>query len=414
MGANDTIEMEGTTAEKAYDTVLELFENPEPSQAWADEFNKAARAMEYRCDDGIDEGLPTTNHVLPWTAWLGKGRLYIASPPMVLKGASVRLTLDVMQPLNGTHINVHAIPCDPNGEMLDKVSNANTACLIIDKEAGPAMIFAGWDFVAREGIDAALKAGAIVQSWVQVVTSKVPCVDISTAEEIHATKMLGVYAADRDVDRASIEYRKVFKGSSYESMKAAVKYNKLRYHLDIECNGTEIELEQVRLSRESMAPRAYVKWLLDGVQITYETIKDAFIATEREIYGSKRAALAARKVRIRDITTIVNARMPGDGLPIQIIPFELTFSTFIQVKPDSSTNRTSAIREALSKVGRSEGFDGQAFKDVSGVLCSEIFTGSKIKASSPYEYNIFDGVVVDVVRTRSARYTYETCLKSVI
>lgn len=399
------------TAESAYDTMLELFEHPEPSQAWVDEFNRAAAVMERRSDDGIDDGLPTTNHVLPWIAWLEGGRPYIASPPIVLKGSSIRLTLDVLNPLRDMHINVHAIPCDDKGNMLDKMSGANTACLIISPDAGPAMIFAGWDYVAREGIDAALASGAILTTWVQVVTAKVPCVDLSTIEEQHAMKMLKVYSDDKDLERAIVEYRKVFAGKSYGCMCMAVKYNKLRFHLEIagEDRAT-VEAEQVRLNRSWMAPRAYKKWLLDGVQITYDSIQEAFSEAEAEIYGDRKVVLAARAARNGDKKSIVNARAPGDGIPVRLVGEEWAFSEFFPVAPDESTNRTEALRAALVKAGRKGGFDGRRFDDAGGVICSEVVSGMVSKGTGA-TYTRYKGILIDTVRSTAVRYEYLSCLK---
>ena len=404
-------EMQSEIAEHAYDTMLDLFEHPEPSQAWVDEFNKAALVMENRCDDGIDDGLPTTNHVLPWMAWLEKGKPCIASPPIVLKGASIRLTLDVLDPLRGNHINVHAIPCNENGEMLDKISNANTACLIIDSGAGPAMIFAGWDYVAREGIEAALESGAIVQSWVQVVTSKVPCLDLGTIEEQHAMKMLEVYANDNDIEHSIVEYRKVNAGKSYACNTMAVKYNKIRFHLGMDGGQGALEMEQVRRYQERLTPEQYAKWLLNGIQLTRESIEDAFFKAELEIYKGKKAMLNARKARNALLPSVVNARAPGEGIPLSLVPEEWAFSNFGKLVHDESTNRTDAIRAALVKIGRKDGFDGKRFTDIDGILCSEIVSGQTLKGSSTVAYTKYKGLLVDTKHFKSVVYEYQSCLK---
>lgn len=420
---NDT-RLPPMTAERSYDKMLELFENPEPSQAWVDEFNDAATAMECRRDDGIDDGLPTTNHVLQWYAWLEHNKPYIASPPIVLKDASIRLTLDVMNPLHDKHINVHAIPYNEKGEPLDKQSDANRACIIIDPGAGPGLIFAGWDFIAREGIDAGLKCGAITRSWVQVITSKVPCLDLGTVEEQHAIKMLKVYADDNDLEHAIVEYRKVNAAKSYSCMAAAVKYNKLRFYLglidekiakdraaygDIEGSET-LEMEQVRRRQESMKPKAFKRWLLDGEQITYESVCREFKEAQDKIYKNRKLVLLAIDARNAAKRSIINAIKPGDGIPVALVPEEFAFSEFTSIQKDESTNRTAAIRDALPRLGRKSGFNGNRFLDVAGLKCAEVTTGFVMKGSGA-TYEKYKGLLVDLKHVKVTRYEYQSCIK---
>lgn len=403
------------TAEQAYDTMLDLFEHAEPSQAWVDEFNEAALVMENRSDDGIDDALPTTNHVLSWLAWIENGKAYIASPPIVLKGVALRLTLDVLDPLHGEHINVHAIPCDDKGKMLDKLSYANTACLIINPDAGPAMIFAGWDYVAREGIEEALKSGAILKSWVQVVTSKIKCTDLSTIEEAHALKMFQVYVEQNDLDHAIVEYRKINAGNSSQCSSIAVKYNKLRYHLgivnkkskEVEKSG-ELENEYVRKMRDRLSREEYTKWVLNGVPLDRQVIVDAMEKAELDLFPDKKTRNNANDARNMRPRAVINAIAPGQGIPVALVPEAWAFTPFVKVLPDESTNRTDAIRQALEKIGRKSGYDGKKFTDVSGVLYSEIKSGFEMKPK--IVYTKYKGILVDTKTKKVALYEYKSCL----
>jgi hypothetical protein len=456
------------TAEKAYDKVLELLERPEPSSAWVDEFNTAALAAESR--DLLDEPevgkeaptvpedeeepafktteeeiLPTSAHQLPWHAWVqenhvGVPSVFIASPPIVINGSAIRLTLDVLQPHRGErdpHINVHAIPCDPKGKMLDKMSSANTACLVIDAEAGPAMIFAGWDFVAREGVDEAIRAGAIVKSWLNVVTAKIPCGDIPPVEEGHAIRMLQVYAAEGDLERAIVEYRIVDKGKSTAAYKAAASYNKINFLLEMREGRrdarTEDEYKGIEYKMANSSEKAFLKWLLNGGTLTGSYWKGVVTKAEKEIYPEPEERSAALRLRLGN-ADVDNEIKPGLGFAPRIVPAEFCHCTPAPVsfgvrvmgkggmirEVRDRTARTREIIGACNRLGRARDkcgtpldsyalrtFGGRVHYDLEGLVILERFVESVSTYYCSRNY-VHHAVVIDTRSGRLARLEYTT------
>ena len=442
-------------AEKAYDEVLELLGNPEPSSAWVDAFNAAALAAEGRdlndepelaeeaptipedeeepaFKTAEDVGLPTTAHQLPWYAWLQEDRegvlkAYIASPPIVINGASVRLTLDVIQPHRGDgdpHINVHAIPCDPQGKMLDKMSSANTACLVIDADAGPAMIFAGWDFVAREGVDEAIKAGAIVKSWVNVVVAKMPCGEVPPAEEGHAIRMLQVYAAECDLERAIVEYRIVENGNSVVAHKAAHSYNKIRFFLDMREGRRDSRLDDeykgIEYKRDNSSSRAFQKWLLNGRALSGSYWKSVVTKAEGGVYPDNDERSAATRLRLGN-AEVYNEIRPGLGVAPRIVPGKFCRCTPAKVVVDKKdrTNRMDEIIGACNELGRAMSKDGvvidrrslQDYKgrvhyNTDGLIILEKFIGSYSGYCSRNYYH--NGMIIDTISGKAVCFDYKT------
>jgi len=382
------------TAEKAYDEMLDLFEHPEPTNAWVEAFNEAALALESRDDNDAPEmeegeqevtpgdgdpafktvedgvGAPTTAHQLPWIAWLSKGKIYVASPPINLGIGSFRLTLDVMDPHHGEgdpHINAHCIPCNDLGEMLAKPGSSNTACLLITPDAGPAMIFAGWDFVAREGVEGALEAGAITKTWVDVVSAKVPCKDLPPEEEAHAMKMLQVYARERDLENAIVMYRKVLKGRSQPCRAMANAYNKIGFYLYI-VNGEQVEnryhggdawgneIGGVRHKMANTTPGMFKKWLLNGAPLDGSYFRGLMTKAENQVYPAPDEMVQARNLR-NGHASAVNSFPPGLGIPPRLVPeeFYACKPMGVQLSPSERNNRGAAIREALKEISRSSG-----------------------------------------------------------
>ena len=442
-GETRMTEARQATPERAYDKVLELLENPEPSMAWVKDFNGAALAMEGRdlndepWLDGTgpdvsamdDEGPPafkttdesvvtTSNHGLPWFAFIKKGRLYIASPPILIKTALVRLVLDVMKPHRfegDAHINVHAVPCDDRGKMLDSINNANTACLVIDPDAGPAMIFAGWDFVAREGLEAAIKAGAVTSSWAGVVTAKVPCtggVPVSE-EEAHAIKMLEVYAREKDLDSAIVMYRKVNSWAEHGSVacrSAANKYNKIRFYLMARDGHPDerydLELRGIACKKANSTPRQFLAWLLNGKRLDGSYYKRMESVAEAAVYPDGEERRQAWETRNGTIETW-NEIPGGLGIAPALIPESLRdhcplpLASVARVDDlrKGRTNRDMAIKDALRRMGRASG---------KGLSLDGLYIVERLKTSTHSWRALYahEAAIIDPGRKKSCLFEY--------
>jgi hypothetical protein len=370
---------------------------------------------------------------------VGVPSVFIASPPIVINGSAIRLTLDVLQPHRGErdpHINVHAIPCDPKGKMLDKMSSANTACLVIDADAGPAMIFAGWDFVAREGVDNAINAGAIVKSWLNVVTAKIPCGEIPPEEEGHAIRMLQVYAAEDDLDRAIVEYRIVDKGKSTMAYKAAASYNKIKFFLEMREGRrdprTDEEYRGIEYKRDNTGPKVFQKWLLNGRSLSGSYWKSVLTKAEKEIYPDTKERDAALRLRLGN-ACVDNEIKPGFGFAPHIVPAEFCHCTPTPVvfgmrvmgkggmirEVRDMTQRTMGIIEACQRLGRARDKDGTPIEgsallhfkgrlryDLEGLVILEKFIRS-VPGYWSHNY-IHHAMIIDMRTGGSARLKYTT------
>lgn len=392
------------TIESKYDEILELFENAEPSQAWVDAFNEVALSLECRDElDGSaleegemvatpgegdaafktddDAGAPTTAHQLPWKAWLDGKMLYMASPPIVFESGMFRLVLDVMNPHRGrddSHMNVHCILCNQEGKMLSIPNNSNTACLLVSPDAGPAMIFSCWDFVAREGVDKALESGIITNSWVNVVSVKIPCKDIPPVHEAHAMRMLEVYARENDLDMAITMYRLVAKGRSHSCRTMANDYNKIGFYLNVinaePIDGMfvgmafDMELNGVRHKIANSRPGDLKRWLLNGKGLDGKYFQSIVTRAEKEIYPNSSEMTAARDLR-SGCVSVINSFPPGLGISPRIVPEEYARSVPIPLKGfyiGHGDNFADAMKRAINRLGRKN------IKDVDGLFMLEM------------------------------------------
>jgi len=442
------------TAEKAYDVILELLENPEPGSAWVDAFNEAGLTMEDRSafdepeldGEGVevseesdaafkttDEPVATTSaHSLPWHAFIQDKKLYMASPPMIFKSAQVRMVLDILNPHRrdgDAHINVHVIPCNSEGKMLDPVNNANAACIITSPDAGPAMIFSVWDFVSREGIENAMKSGAVAKTWVSVVLNKVPCHgDLpESPEEAHALKMLDVYAQAKDLDNAIIEYRKLenWATTSTWSAKAATRYNKIRFYLKLRDNPTihprehdEYELRAMQHFMAGKKGKAFLSWLLNGKSLDGSQWSKIENAAEKEAYPHDIDRRLANNIRDRH-ADIFNEIAPGLGVAPRLVPEQ--FKRCVPYKPEITYGDTTSymreLRGFLDDNGRAmdrEGvhlnramlleYKGKREYDLTGLVLLTRSSGSK---NTGYNHIYYEEVlVVDTIRGRSWTFEY--------
>jgi hypothetical protein len=371
--------------------INELLSSPEPSKAWVEEFNTAALSIENR--DEFDEGVPSSAHVLSWYAFLSGKRLYIASPPIVINSGAARLVLDVMEPLVGNsrnHVNVHAIPCSTDGTLLDKVAPHNVACIVTAPGATASMIFAVWDFVAREGVEMSIKSGIVTKSWLTVITGKVPCEELASEEENHYIKMLSVYANEVDLDKALATYMKLYIGANSSMAKRMIStYNKLYFYLlvnvgvllgeddDDRTRGRlavlyEDEINGMKYKLATAKGKALARWLLNGVELSHSYYKSILSRADTLIYGAggqrTRRLIRSDDEYSRYIVT-KNTILPGLGFPPRVIDnigwydhdgsgwynthvmgaHPLTMS---DVTGKSRTNRRGAIIGALGKLGR--------------------------------------------------------------
>ena len=330
------MERENMMMETAYDLVLELLENPEPSGAWVGEFNRVAMLLEDR--DKYDEDVPTENHGIPWEAFLDEKKLYIASPPVIYGSMAVRLVVNVMEPLRGNHINAHSIVCDPEGKMVARPNSSNTACLVTSSDAGVGMIFANWDFVAREGVQEGFKSGAVMGTWAEVIFARSPCKEIMNEELAHDLKMFNVYVQEKNLDMVITFYRKLRAASegnlaNLSNTKMVLnEHNRIGFYLFLveaedgintmtHVNTTyhRVELDHVKKCMETHKGKKLVNWLLKPTPINGHTIAQYNRRIEKLAYPDKWERNTMANVRNNRAMIVANFPFPFE-VPLSAVP----------------------------------------------------------------------------------------------
>lgn len=172
----DDDESSCVTKEAAAARLTRLLESPEDTKGWCAAFDAAAfdyEASSYGDPDAVgDVSLPQ------WKALLerdvsGVDRSVIYSPPLVYRGASVRLSVPVKRPFRrDNHVNAAVVPVDDVGTPLSE--KAVNICVVMPEitqhgRVTAEGVFAVWDTVARLGVDSAVKLGVVNDAWVSNV-----------------------------------------------------------------------------------------------------------------------------------------------------------------------------------------------------------------------------------------------------
>lgn len=347
--------------EKSYQILSEMIESVEPSSAFVEEFNEIALGLEYRPNDEL-EFLPSLETRDAWRAQMEKGKLWLVSPWIVENTRKFKLCVNALNPVHDKHVNARIIFNDD-----DTISRSPSPCIITGGDL--TMIFAVWDFIAREGISVSESAGIITKSWLNAVLSRLPCqqgvMDTETAALIeHASKMFDLAQFTNNVQLACNTYQKLHVSDYHDTNTRAMLYNnnKIRFYL-ISRNILEIEsvydlefVEFVKIQEARKKPAIFAKWLLDANRLHHFTITRSRAYHERKIYPVRAERDLARAIRDRRIP-ISNAPRPG-AIPVSLIPAGWESSKFHELEGSMIenmhplSNKRAAYEKCLKKLAR--------------------------------------------------------------
>jgi hypothetical protein len=397
------------TLQETYNEIIRLLRNPEATKEFVKNFNDTALLLESRNEDddifvdgcehsGINEDgiLPSTNHVVPWIAFIEKDTIFIASPPITDtrkgKSGAFRLAVDAMNPINGEHVNAVTYLVDENG---NPAVNIGSVCLYVaSPDFNLVSIFACWDCVARNGIKAAIEKGYITRSWMDVVQARLPCNQIPKTEKAaHAMKMFDFARQELDVEKGLVAYLTLREVKGDHAVNVFLKDNIKFCILGMKRNVIKIDDWY-----KGVFPWLDIKpasWMFD----TRASISTwcLFSEVEGEIYNDWNERDLARKTRDHRITS-------NSDYNIHDVPCKLAEKTgilpscFSQMKEPS--NRSKKMKELYSVLLRSIGRNLNSFNGLFVCKTHINSNGHRI------EYKI---TVVDTLENTFASETYSVC-----
>lgn len=374
---------------KAYERMTDLLEHPDPSNAWIEEFNATAIALENRDDTDIDNclparedgmptredddgGLPTRNHGLPWIAFFNKNdELFIASPPFIIGNrksyGAFRLAIDAMHPADfkGGTSHLHA-----DEYLLDKANypaiSIGRVCLHIGAPTTLVSIFACWDFVAREGFEISRKAGIITKGWIDVVKKKLPCNGLpKTQLASHNMMMFNISADQCDVENGLLYYM-LLREIKHDSVVSKFLIHNNKFEILAMKRGI-IENDEYYEKLIPWLDLMPASWMFDGKNFGKMRAYEMFMKAERESYPNYKEMWLARS--IRDGTAVIsNSEYNVHEVPCLLAAKTGILPRYFRKLEEPMSNRRkmrSILEKTLPSIGRNlNSFNGLYYVDI--------------------------------------------------